>query len=57
MIANIIEQRGLFLMAASERDEKSWMYRHMRQSAFTRLLVDALNGQAHRGKRRLPHPF
>jgi len=40
-----IEQKGLYLMAASEKDEKSWMYKNMQQSAFTKRLVEALGGK------------
>jgi hypothetical protein len=43
---DFLDADGLYLMAASNRDEKSWMYKHMRQSAFTKRLVEALEGKA-----------
>ncbi len=43
---DFLEADGFYLMAASNRDEKSWMYKHMRQSAFTKRLIEALEGEA-----------
>ena len=43
---DFLDADGFYLMTASNRDEKSWMYKHMRQSAFTKRLVEALEGKA-----------